>query len=662
MTIRREKANAIRALTMDAVQKAGSGHPGAPMGMADIAEVLWSDFLSHNPANPDWCNRDRFVLSNGHGSMLLYSLLHLTGYDVSIDDIRDFRQLGSKTPGHPEYGDTPGVETTTGPLGQGFANAVGMALAERILAARFNRGDLKIVDHETYVFVGDGCLMEGVSHEAASLAGTWQLGKLICLYDDNGISIDGEVDGWFTDDTVQRFTAYGWQVISDVDGHDGEAVAAALTSARKEDARPTLICCKTQIGFGAPVKAGTASAHGSPLGNEEIAGARKALGWNHEPFRIPENLYKAWDCRLAGGDRENLWQQSFAEYSDKFPELAAEFERTRSGELPAEWDRVMSELLRQTQEEGATRASRNASGDVIGVIASTLPELIGGSADLSGSNDTRWDVASAVSAGRADGNYVNYGVREFGMTAIASGIALHGGLIPFSGTFLTFMEYARNAVRMASLMGIRNIMVYTHDSIGQGEDGPTHQPVEQLANLRYTPDLSTWRPCDTVETVVAWRSAIERSGPTALVFSRQALACQSRTDEQLENIAKGAYVLKDPENPVAIIIATGSEVEIAVEAYEQLAGEGVAVRVVSMPSADAFEAQSKAYRDQVLPPVLRSRLAVEAAHPDYWRKWVGLDGEVLGLPTFGASGPGAAVFEHFGFTVDHIVGAVRKMI
>ncbi|MDA0788327.1 MAG: transketolase [Proteobacteria bacterium] len=668
MTTRREKANAIRALSMDAVQKAGSGHPGAPMGMADIAEVLWTDFLIHNPANPRWFNRDRFVLSNGHGSMLIYSLLHLTGYDVSIDDIRDFRQLGSKTPGHPEYGDTPGVETTTGPLGQGLANAVGMALAERILAERFNREQLEVVDHYTYVFVGDGCLMEGVSHEAASLAGTWKLGKLICLYDDNGISIDGEVSGWFTDDTVARFNAYGWHVVRDVDGHDGEAIRAALESARQEDSRPTLICCKTEIGFGAPGKAGTAAAHGSPLGNDEISGTRERLAWSHEPFQIPQDIYDAWDCRRSGAEHESRWQQQFAEYRHRFPEAAAEFERTLAGELPAQWGQVMDELLRKTSDEGAAIASRNASGAVIAAMASILPELIGGSADLSGSNSTQWPDArtfSARPAGSAGGNhfnYINYGVREFGMTAIANGIALHGGFIPFTGTFLTFMEYARNAVRMASLMGIHNIMVYTHDSIGQGEDGPTHQPVEQLANLRYTPDLSTWRPCDSVETVVAWRSAVERSGPTALVFSRQALTCQSRTDEQLENIARGGYVLKDPDNPVAIIIATGSEVGIAVEAFEQLSSAGVAARVVSMPSADVFEAQPQTYRDQVLPPGIRCRLAVEAAHPDYWRKWVGLDGDVVGLPTFGASGPGAAVFEHFGFTADRVADAVRRMI
>ncbi len=662
MISRQEKANAIRALSMDAVQKANSGHPGAPMGMADIAEVVWTDFLKHNPANPDWYNRDRFVLSNGHGSMLLYSLLHLSGYDVSIDDIKDFRQLGSKTPGHPEYGDTPGVETTTGPLGQGLANAVGMAIAEKTLAARFNQDDYVVVDHHTYVFVGDGCLMEGVSHEVASLAGVQKLGKLICLYDDNGISIDGEVKDWFADNTAQRFEAYGWHVVDDVDGHNADAIAAAVNEA-KASPLPSLICCKTTIGYGAPTLAGTSSAHGSPLGDEEISGTRGNLDWKYGPFEIPDELKEAWDCRQSGAESESNWRQQFAEYASKFPELAAEFERSVSGELPSTWESRMAELLKETAESGESKASRNASADVIGVIASMLPELLGGSADLTGSNCTIWDEAQPISDIAPGGNYVYYGVREFGMTAICNGIALHGGLIPFSGTFLTFMEYGRNAVRMAALMGIRNILVYTHDSIGQGEDGPTHQPVEQLANLRSTPNMSTWRPCDTVETVVAWKAAIERqSGPSALVFSRQGLPCQTRDEAQLNDVARGAYVLRDAENPVAIILATGSEVDVAVQAYDELSGEGVAVRVVSMPSADVFEAQDPEYRDSVLPPSIRCRLAVEAAHPDYWRKWVGLEGNVIGLPTFGASGPGAQVFEHFGFTPEAVAATVREMI
>jgi transketolase len=660
MISRRQKANAIRALSMDAVQKAGSGHPGAPMGMADIAEVLWTDFLQHNPRNPNWTNRDRFVLSNGHGSMLLYSLLHLTGYDVSMDDLREFRQLGSSTPGHPEYGDTPGVETTTGPLGQGLANAVGMALAEKILAARFNRDGLAIVDHHTYVFVGDGCLMEGVSHEAASLAGTHQLGKLICIYDDNGISIDGDVKGWFTDDTPQRFRAYGWDVVENVDGHNADSIGQAIAQA-KASTKPTLVCCKTSIGFGAPTKAGKASSHGSPLGDDEVAGARENLDWRSPPFEIPEDITAAWDMQQAGADLENSWQQKYAEYVQSYPELAKEFDRTMAGQLPEAWADRMDTLLAEVAGSAANTASRNASGEVIAVAAAMLPELTGGSADLSGSNCTEWPEAVALGVETPGGNYINYGVREFGMTAICNGIALHGGLIPFSGTFLTFMEYGRNAARMAALMGIRNILIYTHDSIGQGEDGPTHQPVEQLSNLRNTPNMSTWRPCDTVETVVAWRAALERDdGPTAIVCSRQGLPCQPRT--QLDEISRGAYVLCDAPDPVAVIIATGSEVEIAVQACNELGGEGIPVRVVSMPSADVFQHQDQDYRDQVLPPSLRARVAVEAAHPDYWHKWVGLDGRVVGLPSFGASGPGPAVFEHFGFTAAAIVGAVKEII
>ncbi len=653
---------------MDAVEAANSGHPGAPMGMADIAEALWTDVLKHNPGNPDWPDRDRFVLSNGHGSMLIYSLLHLTGYDLSIDEIKRFRQLGSKTPGHPEYGYTPGVETTTGPLGQGFANAVGMAIAEKVLAARFTRQKdgktLSPCDHRTWVFVGDGCLMEGISHEVASLAGTIGLPKLTCIYDDNGISIDGEIDGWFTDDTPGRFEAYGWHVVRDVDGHDHAAVLAALNAAIAETGKPTLICCKTQIGFGAPTKVGTAGSHGSPLGADEIKGARAQLGWEYPPFEIPAELYESWDCRPKGAAIEAAWRQQFAEYADAFPEAASELERTLAGELPPGWADFMDNLLSETVERGANTASRKASGNIIAGIAGILPELVGGSADLSGSNNTIWPAAKPLARDNADANYVYYGVREFGMTAIANGIALHGGLIPFVGTFLIFMEYARNAVRMSALMGIRNILVYTHDSIGQGEDGPTHQPVEQLANLRGTPNMSLWRPCDTVEAVVAWRAAIERkNGPTALVFSRQDIPHQPRDDAQIQQISRGAYILCEPtDTPQAIVIATGSEVSIAVQAQQQLAIEGIPVRVVSMPSADVFMAQDDAYRNEGLPTAQRNLIAVEAGHPDYWRKFVGLDGRVIGLSTFGESGPGDEVMAHFGFTAAMIVKSVREML
>lgn len=634
------------------------------MGMADIAEVLWTDFLKHNPANPAWPNRDRFVLSNGHGSMLLYSLLHLTGYDLPMKELEQFRQLGSETPGHPEYGDTPGVETTTGPLGQGFANAVGMAIAEKILAAHFNRDDgYTVVDHHTWVFVGDGCLMEGVSHEAASLAGTLKLGKLICIYDDNGISIDGEVKNWFTDDTPKRFESYGWHVIPDVNGHDADAVAKALEAAKANRDQPTIICCKTHIGYGAPTKAGTAATHGSPLGEDEVAGAREALDWPYEPFTIPDEIYEGWDCRRKGADLENIWTQNFAEYRQKYPDLAAELERRLSGDLPESWAQTMNELLEDAVSKGEPMASRQASGKVIGAIAAELPELLGGSADLSGSNCTVWPEARAVTGNDADGTYIYYGVREFGMSAITNGIALHGGLIPFSGTFLTFMEYGRNAVRMSALMGAANIFVYTHDSIGQGEDGPTHQPVEQLANLRCTPNMSVWRPCDTVETVVAWQAAIERkTGPVSLVFSRQTLPWQARDEAQVAAIRRGAYILREPENgPDAIIIATGSEVDLAVKAFDILSNEGISVRVVSMPSADVFESQSQDYREQVLPDTIRRRLAVESAHPDYWRKWVGLDGGIVGLDRFGVSAPGADAFRHLGFTPEHVVDAVKRL-
>ncbi len=667
MTTDRQLANAIRALSMDAVQKANSGHPGAPMGMADMALVLWRDHLRHNPANPDWHNRDRFVLSNGHGSMLLYSLLHLTGYDVSMDDIRDFRQLGSKTPGHPEYGDTPGVETTTGPLGQGFANAVGMALAEKMLAARFNQEVdgllLNIVDHHTYVFAGDGCLMEGISHEAASLAGTLKLSKLICLYDDNGISIDGDVKGWFTDDTPARFAAYGWHVISEVDGHDVAAIDVALEAARGETQRPTLICCQTQIGYGSPNKSGKASSHGSPLGEDEVIATREQLDWKHEPFEVPKSVYKGWDCRNKGADEENAWRQAFAEYQQALPELAAEFERVMAGDLPSDWDSRMQDMLTRVQEEGKSVASRNASGEILAELGPMLPELTGGSADLSGSNCTYWDGATPISGDDAAGNYVYYGVREFGMTAMANGMALHGGIRPYTGTFLIFMEYARNAVRMSALMGIPNIHVYTHDSIGQGEDGPTHQPVEQLSNLRTTPGLSVWRPCDKVETLAAWRNALERKGPSALVFSRQGLPHQERGAEQLNNISRGAYILEDCDGePEVILLASGSEVNICREAAKQLQADGVKARLVSIPSTDVFAAQDADYQEAVLPAAVRSRLAVEAGHGDYWYRWVGLDGDVISLNRFGASGPGGEVMAHFGFTADNVAARAKALL
>jgi len=664
----RQRANAIRALAMDAVQQAKSGHPGAPLGMADIAETLWTGFLRHNPANPKWSNRDRFVLSNGHGSMLIYALLHLTGYDLPMSELEKFRQLGSRTPGHPEYGHTPGVETTTGPLGQGLANAVGLAIAEKLLAAHFNRTlddqDFQIVDHCTYTFVGDGCLMEGISHEVASLAGTLGLGKLICLYDDNGISIDGDVKGWFTDDTPARFRAYGWQVIDRVDGHDGQAVAEALEIARNESTKPTLICCQTTIGYGAPTKAGTAASHGSPLGVEEISGARAALDWTHPPFVVPAEIAQSWDARDRGAALEASWEALFRGYQQHFPELAAEFSRRHGGDLPAQWPAAMDALLETTNSLGENLASRQASAKVIAHMAELLPELVGGSADLTGSNLTNWPAMQPVSAEQPDGNYIYYGVREFGMTAIANGLALHGGILPFTGTFLVFMDYAKNAVRMAALMGLRNVLVYTHDSIGQGEDGPTHQPIEHLASLRGMPNMSVWRPADGVETVVAWRAAVERQcGPTALVLSRQSLPHQARSATQIADVKRGAYVLCDSAEPAQIIIiATGSEVGIAVQAFAALAKQGVAARVVSMPSADVFEAQDQAYRDSVLPPTNRHRLAVESAHADYWWKWVGLDGRVIGMTSFGESGPGGEVLQHFGFTAENIVDVARSMI
>ena len=658
---RRDCANAIRALSMDAVQKAKSGHPGAPMGMADIAEVLWRDYLNHNPSNPDWFNRDRFVLSNGHGSMLIYSLLHLTGYALPMAELENFRQLHSSTPGHPEYGDTPGVETTTGPLGQGLANAVGMAVAEKTLAAQFNRENHEIVDHYTYVFAGDGCLMEGISHEVCSLAGTLQLGKLIVFYDDNGISIDGEVEEWFSDDTPARFEAYGWQVLK-ANGHDGEAIAKAIESAQLESSKPTLICCKTVIGFGSPNKGGTSATHGAPLGEEEVAAVRQELGWPHAPFVIPEDIKQAWDATEKGFSAETAWKEKLVIYEEEYPELAMELVRRVKGELPGFFAEKADEYIQQCQQTADNIASRKASQQCIEAFGAMLPELIGGSADLAGSNLTIWSGTTPVTQ-NASGNYIYYGVREFGMTAMASGIALHGGFIPYTATFLIFMEYARNAARMAALMKQHSILVYTHDSIGQGEDGPTHQPIEQLTALRVTPNMSVWRPCDNVESAVSWKAALEHNtGPTALVFSRQGLPHQDRDAQQVSDINRGAYVLKDCEDaPELIIMATGSEVQICVDAVARLQSAGVAARLVSMPSADVFESQEQSYRDEVLPPTVRKRIAVEAAAADYWYKWVGIDGEVIGMRSFGASAPGGVLMEHFGFTVDAVVETAKAL-
>ena len=656
---RRDCANAIRVLSMDAVQKAKSGHPGAPMGMADIAEVLWRDFLSHNPGNPDWFNRDRFVLSNGHGSMLIYSLLHLSGYALPMSELESFRQLHSATPGHPEFGDTPGVETTTGPLGQGLANAVGMAVAEKTLAAQFNRDGHEVIDHYTYVFAGDGCLMEGISHEVCSLAGTLKLGKLIVLYDDNGISIDGEVAEWFSDDTAKRFESYGWQVLA-ADGHDSAAIAAAIAAAQGELDKPTLISCKTVIGFGSPNKGGTAATHGAPLGEDEVAAVREELGWPHAPFVVPEEIRAAWDATEKGFAAESAWKEKLVAYEEEYPELAMELVRRIKGELPGEFSAKAEAYIQQCQETEDNIASRKASQNCIEVFGALLPELIGGSADLTGSNLTTWSGSTPVTRD-AGGNYIYYGVREFGMTAMASGIALHGGFIPYTATFLIFMEYARNAARMAALMKQHSILVYTHDSIGQGEDGPTHQPIEQLTALRATPNMSVWRPCDNVESAVAWKAALERNtGPTALVFSRQGIPHQARDAEQLANISRGAYVLKDCDGtPDVIVIATGSEVQICVEAVGRLQSEGVSARLVSMPSADVFEAQDQDYRDAVLPPSVRNRVAVEAAAVDYWHKWVGMDGQIIGMRSFGASAPGGVLMEHFGFTADAVVAAAK---
>ncbi|HAU5527584.1 TPA: transketolase [Proteus mirabilis] len=663
MTTRKTLANAIRFLSMDAVQKAKSGHPGAPMGMADIAEVLWRDFLNHNPTNPHWADRDRFVLSNGHASMLIYSLLHLSGYQVSLDDLKNFRQLHSKTPGHPEYGYTPGVETTTGPLGQGIANAVGFAIAERTLAAQFNRPGHDIVDHYTYAFMGDGCMMEGISHEVCSLAGTLQLGKLIAFYDDNGISIDGKVHGWFTDNTAERFEAYGWHVISGIDGHDAASIKAAIETAQQITDKPSLLICKTTIGFGSPHKAGTADSHGSPLGDAEIAETRKALGWEYGPFEIPQEIYKEWDAKEAGKAKEAAWDAKFAEYAAQFPELAAEFKRRMSGELPANWEKESTAFIEQLQHNPASIASRKASQNTLEAFGKVLPEFMGGSADLAPSNLTMWSGSKALNEDKA-GNYIHYGVREFGMSAIMNGIALHGGFVPYGATFLMFMEYARNAVRMAALMKIRSIFVYTHDSIGLGEDGPTHQPVEQMASLRVTPNMSTWRPCDQVESAVAWKYAVERKdGPTALIFSRQNLAQQPRTPEQLANIEKGGYILKDCDGtPELIFIATGSEVELAVNAYDQLTAEGRKVRVVSMPATDAFDKQDADYREAVLPAAVKARVVIEAGIADYWFKYVGLDGVIVGMHSFGESAPANELFAEFGFTVENVVTQAKTLL
>ncbi|WP_346826142.1 transketolase [Serratia inhibens] len=663
MSSRKELANAIRALSMDAVQKANSGHPGAPMGMADIAEVLWRDYMNHNPTNPHWADRDRFVLSNGHGSMLIYSLLHLTGYDLPMSELENFRQLHSKTPGHPEYGYTPGVETTTGPLGQGIANAVGFAIAERTLGAQFNRPGHDIVDHHTYAFMGDGCMMEGISHEVCSLAGTLKLGKLTAFYDDNGISIDGHVEGWFTDDTAERFEAYGWHVVRHVDGHNPDAIKAAIEEARKVTDKPSLLMCKTVIGFGSPNKAGTHDVHGAALGAAEVAATREALGWKYAAFEIPQDIYAQWDAKEAGQAKESAWNDKFAAYAKAFPDLAAEFTRRMNGELPANWKADAQKFVEQLQANPANIASRKASQNALEAFGKVLPEFLGGSADLAPSNLTMWSGSKPLNEDLA-GNYIHYGVREFGMTAITNGIALHGGFLPYSATFLMFVEYARNAVRMAALMKIRNVFVYTHDSIGLGEDGPTHQPVEQIASLRVTPNMSTWRPCDQVESAIAWQYGIERNdGPTTLIFSRQNLTQQPRTAEQLANVYRGGYVLKDcAGTPDVILIATGSEVGITVDAADKLSAAGTKVRVVSMPSTDAFDKQDAAYRESVLPSSVTARVAVEAGIADYWYKYVGLNGAIVGMTSFGESAPADQLFKEFGFTVDNVVAKAQALL
>ena len=662
-TSRRELANAIRALSMDAVQKANSGHPGAPMGMADIAEVLWNDYLKHNPANTKWPDRDRFVLSNGHGSMLLYSLLHLTGYDLPMEELKNFRQLHSKTPGHPEYGYAPGVETTTGPLGQGITNAVGMAIAEKVLAGQFNRDGHHIVDHYTYVFLGDGCLMEGISHEACSLAGTLGLGKLIAFYDDNGISIDGHVEGWFTDDTAKRFEAYGWHVVRDVDGHNADAIRKAIQDARSVNDKPSMICCKTVIGYGAPNLCGSHDCHGAALGEAEVAATRENLGWKHAPFVIPQEIYAGWDAKSKGAAAEKSWNDKFAAYQKAHPALAAEYARRMKGELPKDWATKSAEFIKSVDAKAETIASRKASQNALNGYGPVLPEFLGGSADLAGSNLTIWKGSKGISNTVSDGNYIYYGVREFGMSAIMNGIALHGGFIPYGATFLMFSEYARNALRMAALMKIRSIFVYTHDSIGLGEDGPTHQGVEQTATLRLIPNMSVWRPCDAVESAVAWKFAVEREqGPSCLIFSRQNLPHQTRDAAKLENIVRGGYILSEAEGgkPQAIIIATGSEVGIAVEAQKLLAAKGKKVRVVSIPSTDVFDAQDAAYRDSVLPKGVK-RVAVEAGVTGGWYKYVGLDGKIVGLDRFGESAPAGALFKHFGFTAENVAKAVEEL-
>ncbi len=659
MATRNDLANAIRALAMDAVQKANSGHPGAPMGMAEIAEVLWNHHLRHNPANPKWFDRDRFVLSNGHGSMLIYALLHLTGYDLPIDELKRFRQMHSKTPGHPEYGYTAGVETTTGPLGQGITNAVGMALAEKILAHEFNKPDHEIVNHHTYVFLGDGCLMEGISHEACSLAGTLGLGKLIAFWDDNGISIDGHVEGWFTDDTPKRFDAYGWHVIANVNGHDAVAVDAAVQQAKKVTDKPTLICCKTVIGKGSPNKEGTHDVHGAALGDAEIAACRAHIGWNHPPFEIPQDVYEGWDCRTKGEGLESLWNNKFAEYTKAFPKEAAEFTRRMNGDLPANWNAHVDAFIAKVNEKAETIATRKASQNSIEGLAPALPEMVGGSADLAGSNLTLWSGSHPIR--KAGGNYVNYGVREFGMTAMINGMTLHGGIMPYGATFLMFSEYARNALRMSALMKIRNIQVFTHDSIGLGEDGPTHQPVEQTATLRMIPNMDVWRPCDTVESAISWVSAIERkNGPTSLIFSRQNLAFQKRDDAQIAAIRKGGYVLADAANAKVVLIATGSEVGLAMDAKKVLDEQGIAARVVSMPSTNVFDRQDQAYKDSVLPKGVK-RVAIEAGVTGFWYKYVGLEGAVVGMDTFGESAPAPELFKHFGFTVENVVNTVKSI-
>ncbi len=663
MPSRRELANAIRALSMDAVQKANSGHPGAPMGMADIAEVLWNDFLQHNPANPEWPDRDRFVMSNGHGSMLLYSLLHLSGYDLSIEDIKQFRQLHSKTPGHPEYGYTPGIETTTGPLGQGAANAVGMAIAERALAAEFNQDGLDIVDHYTYFSVGDGCLMEGISHEACSLAGTLKLGKLIGIYDSNKISIDGDIEGWFTDDSASRFESYGWHVIRDVDGHDADQIIAAFNEARSITDKPSLLCCTTVIGWGSPNKQGKGSCHGAPLGDDEIALTRETLGWKYDPFVVPDEYYAGWNARDRGAQLETEWNRKFSAYQEKYPHQAAEFKRRIQGKLPDGWSEASANYIKDIAETGEDMASRQASQKALNAYGPLLPELIGGSADLAGSNLTIWSGSKSIGCESGAGNYLYYGVREFAMFAINTGIALHGGFIPYGATFLIFSDYARNALRMAALMKQRNIFVFTHDSIGLGEDGPTHQAVEQAATLRLIPNMTVWRPCDAVESAVAWQMAIEKdTGPSSLLFSRQKLAHIPRSPEQIECIRKGAYVLLDCEGkPEVIVIATGSEVELTMSTASKLNEAGHKIRVVSMPATDLFDAQDQSYRDSVLPPTCRKRISVEAGVTDYWRKYVGLDGKSLGVDSFGESAPAKDVFEHFGLTAASLEEMIKDL-